>query len=97
MIKPEDRRFIEQWSDQRKGSKVGYYAIYTIAWGVIIFLIIFFLTRLFTSLWNTGGQYLALLFIAISLVASVIITHYIWTNNEKRLHRLMKEHPEMFN
>lgn len=97
VMKPADRRFIEYWQDQRKGSKSGYYITYTIGWGILFFFAFFFLSKLFTNLWKTGGPYLALIFIGISLVLSVFVTHSIWTRNENRLKRLIKKQDKELN
>lgn len=90
-MQPEDRRFMAYWKDQRGGSKTGYYVIYTLGWGVVIFFVFFFFSKLFTNLWETGGPYLAFIFGAIALVLAFFITNYIWKRNEKRMHRLIKE------
>lgn len=41
-ITKEDIRFTELWREQRKGSKIGYYLLYTFSWGLAIIFIIFF-------------------------------------------------------
>lgn len=94
---PEDRRFMAYWKDQRQGSRAGYYAIYTLGWGAVIFFILFFLAKIFTNLWETGGPYLAIIFIAIALILSFLVTHYTWKKNEKRLHALMQKEAERLN
>lgn len=96
-MKAEDRRFIENWKDQRKGSRLGYYLIYIIGWSIVSFFVLFFLSKLFTNLWETGGKSLVYIFIAISLVASFLITHLTYTRNEKKLHRLSEEYKEELN
>lgn len=94
---PADRRFIEYWGDQRKGSKVGYHVTYIIAWGVVMFFVLFFLSKFLTDLWKTGGPYLGLIFIVISLIFSFFITRRIWNRNEVRWHALLKERGEVDN
>lgn len=42
-ITKEDIRFMELWQEQRKGSKAGYYLLYTFSWGLAIIFIIFFI------------------------------------------------------
>ncbi len=96
-MRPEDRRFIAYWQDQRKGSKVGYYTTYTIGWSVIVFFVLFFFSKLFTDLWETGGPYLALVFLFISIGSSFFITNYIWKRNERRMKRLLNEEKENLN
>lgn len=96
-MKPADRRFVEYWKDQSSGSRSGYYITYILGWGVVIFFIFFFLSRLFTNLWETGGPYLAFIFIALSLILSFLITHFTYTKNEKRMNKLMLEKEENLN
>ncbi|MCO6496598.1 MAG: hypothetical protein J5I50_02935 [Chitinophagaceae bacterium] len=87
-MRAEDRRFIEYWEEQKKGSRAGYYITYTIAWSVVSFLLLFFLSKLLTNLWKTGGSYLIYVFIVISVFCGYVITNLAWTKNEKRLKRL---------
>ena len=42
-ISKSDIRFAESWEEQRKGSKTGYFLLYTFSWGLAITFIIFFL------------------------------------------------------
>lgn len=94
---PADRRFIEHWSDQRKGSKAGYYITYIIGWGVVVFFSLFFLSKFLTNLWRTGGPYLGLVFVIMSLISSFFITHFIWRKNEKRWRELESARQENHN
>ncbi len=96
-LKPDDRRFIQYWEDQRKGSRAGLYISYILGWSVIIFFVLFFLSRLFTNLWNTGGPWLGLVFVIIALIIAFLITHTTWLRNEKRLKRLKSEYKEELN
>ncbi len=41
-ITKEDIRFVEFWKEQREGSKIKYYVLYTIAWGFMVCLFSFF-------------------------------------------------------
>ncbi|HTN05520.1 hypothetical protein [Agriterribacter sp.] len=41
-VTKEDIRFTELWREQREGSKIGYYLLYTFSWGLVIIFIIFF-------------------------------------------------------
>ncbi|MBS1751189.1 MAG: hypothetical protein JST63_14920 [Bacteroidetes bacterium] len=42
-VTKEDLRFIEFWQEQRTGSKLKYYILYTIAYGAIVGLFTFFI------------------------------------------------------
>lgn len=46
MSKPvtkEEIRFVESWKEQREGSKIKYYLLYTLAWGFVATLSCFFI------------------------------------------------------
>ncbi len=96
-MKSADRRFIENWKDQRKGSRTGYYLTYIVGWTIVSFFVLFFLSKLFTNLWETGGKSLVYIFIGISLVAAFLVTHLTYTGNEKKLQKLMNEYKEELN
>jgi len=90
MISNSERHFIEQWREQRSGPRWQYYLLFTIAWGVVSFLIIFFLAKLFTNLWETGGSGLIYIFIALALVSGFLSTHITYVSSEKRYKKIMK-------
>jgi polyferredoxin len=90
MITNTERRFINQWLDQKSGPRWKYYLLFGLAWAAVSFLLIFFLTKLFTSLWATGGSNLIYLFIGISLVVGFLYTHFTYVTNEKKYHNIIK-------
>ncbi|MEO8853127.1 MAG: hypothetical protein ABI359_05080 [Ginsengibacter sp.] len=90
MITNSERHFIEQWREQRSGPKWQYYLLFTLAWGVVSFLIIFFLAKLFTNLWETGGSGLIYIFIALALVSGFLSTNITYVSSEKRYKKIMK-------
>lgn len=96
-MKAEDRRFIQYWLDQKKGPRWKYYLTFIVAWTVVSFILIFFLAKLFTNLWETGGPALIYIFIGIGFVAGIVITHLTYTCNEKKLKKLHHEYQEEFN
>jgi cation transporter-like permease len=89
MLTSSERRFVEQWREQKSGPKWKYYLLYSIAWSVVSFLVIFFLTKLFTNLWETGGANLIYLLIAISIIVGVSSTHFNYVNSEKRYKKII--------
>ncbi|MBN9350125.1 MAG: hypothetical protein J0H55_05515 [Chitinophagaceae bacterium] len=97
IMKPNDRRFVEYWQDQKKGSRAGYYLTYTLGWSIVGFFVLFFFSKLFTNLWETGGESLVYIFAIISIVSAFIITHFTYRRNEKRLHRIVEKHQEELN
>ena len=90
MISNSERHFINQWMEQRSGPRWKYYLQFTIAWTVVSFLVIFFLTKLFTPLWETGGKNLIFLLIAISFVIGFLSTHLTYSLSEKKYNKIMK-------
>ena len=89
MLTSSERHFVEQWREQKSGPKWKYYLLYSIAWSVVSFLVIFFLTKLFTNLWETGGANLIYLLIAISIIVGVSATHFNYINSEKRYKKII--------
>jgi hypothetical protein len=92
-----ERRFVEQWREQKSGPKWKYYILFSFAWSVVSFLVIFFLTKLFTNLWETGGANLIYILIAISIVSGVCFTHFNYVNSEKRYKKIMDKEKDLLN
>lgn len=97
MITKAEQRFIEQWREQKSGPKWKFYLLYSIAWSVVSFLVIFFLTKLFTQLWETGGANLIYILIAIATTLGVLSTHFTYTTNEKKYKSIMEKGKENMN
>ncbi len=91
MITNTDRHFINNWQEQKSGPKWKFYLLFSIAWSVVSFLIIFFLTKLFTNLWETGGQNLIYIIIAASIISGFLSTHFSYVINERRLKKLLQK------
>jgi cation transporter-like permease len=89
MITNNERRFINEWVEQKSGPRWKYYLLFGLAWTAVSFLVIFFLTKLFTSLWATGGANLIYIFIIISLVTGFLYTHFTYVTNEKKYHKII--------
>jgi len=85
-----ERHFMQHWHEEKKGPRWKYYLLFTMAWSVIAFLVIFFLTKLFTSLWQTGGPNFAYILIVISLLIGFFSTHISYVTNEKKYHRIIE-------
>lgn len=90
MITNAERRFIEQWRDQKSGPRWKYYILFTFAWTVVSFLVIFFILKLFTNLWETGGQNLIYIMVGAALIIGFFSTHITYVNNEKRYHAIIQ-------
>lgn len=97
MITATQQRFIEQWREQKSGPKWKFYLLFSFAWSVVSFLVIFFLTKLLTQLWETGGANLIYVLIAISIIVGFLSTHFTYTVNEKRYKQIMDREKESMN
>ncbi|MEO6819273.1 MAG: hypothetical protein ABI266_07535 [Ginsengibacter sp.] len=91
MIKHTDQQFIDHWIDQKSGPKWKYYFTFSLAWTVVSFLVIFFLTKLFTQLWETGGANLIYTLVTISIIIGILSTHFSYVWHEKRYHDIVKK------
>lgn len=89
MLTSTERNFIEQWQEQKSGPKWKFYLLYSCAWSVVSFLVIFFLTKLFTNLWETGGPNLIYTLIVLSIISGVFSSWFMYHNNEKRYHKIL--------
>jgi hypothetical protein len=92
-----ERRFVEQWREQKSGPRWKYYLLFSLAWSVVSFLVIFFLTKLFTQLWENGGADLIYILIAISILSGIGWTHISYVNNEKRYQSILQKEKKDLN
>jgi uncharacterized membrane protein len=90
MITNAERRFMEQWRDQKSGPRWKYYLLFSMAWSVVSFLVIFFLLKLFTNLWQTGGSNLIYLILTIAVIVGFLSTHFTYTTHEKKYHAIIE-------
>lgn len=87
-------RFTELWREQREGSKIGYYLLYTFSWGLVIIFISFFL------LMFMGGISIIpiaqdnnkiVLIIIIGFILGFITTLIVRARNEKRYQKILEK------
>lgn len=97
MLTNSERHFLDDWQEQKSGPKWKFYLLFSLAWSVVSFLVIFFLTKLFTNLWETGGANLIYILVAISIVAGFLSTHFTYVINEARVKRLLQKDKEKLN
>ena len=90
-ITNEERRFIDHWSEEKSGPKWKFYLLFTVAWSIVSFLVIFFLTKLFTQLWENGGPNLIYVLIIVSLVSGFLSTHFSYVINERKFKKIMQK------
>lgn len=92
MLTRSDERFIKSWSEQKDGSKWKFYLQYIIAWGVVIFLILFFLLKLIVANVDLGKIEFFLIILPSSIILAAVITHIVYTTNERKLKILLEKH-----
>ncbi len=92
-----EQRFIEHWKEQRSGTKAKYYFIFTLGWTVVSFLVLFFLSKLFTNLWETGGKMLIVILIILALIIGFLSTHFTYYFNEKKFNKIIEREKEALN
>ncbi len=90
MISNSEKHFINHWLEQKSGPRWKYYLQFTIAWTVVSFLIIFFLTKLFTDAWETGGKGLIFIIIGASIIIGFGATHITYTISERRYKKIIQ-------
>lgn len=88
---------MDHWREEKSGPRWKYYLLFTVAWSVVSFLVIFFLTKLFTPLWQTGGPDLIYILIAISVIIGFFYTHFNYVINEKKYHKIIEREKEKLN
>lgn len=97
MLTNTEKHFISYWTEQKSGPKWKYYLLFCTAWSVVSFLVIFFLSKLFTNLWETGGAGLIYVLVSISVAIGILSTHFSYVFNERRLHKLLEKDKERLN
>ena len=90
MITNQEKHFINHWLEQKSGPRWKYYLQFTIAWTVVSFLVIFFLTKLFTGLWETGGESLIYVIVVISAIVGLLVTHFTYVLSENRYKKILE-------
>lgn len=97
MLTKAEQRFTQQWREQKSGPKWKFYLLFSCAWSVVSFLVIFFLIKLFTQLWETGGANLIYILIIISIIVGTLSTHLTYTMNEKKYKQIMEKEKKSLN
>ena len=92
-----ERNFLSHWKEQKSGPKWKFYGLFSLAWSVVSFLLIFFISKLFTNLWETGGPNLIYGIIIVSLISGVLSTHYMYVSNERKYKRIILKVKEQNN
>jgi O-antigen/teichoic acid export membrane protein len=87
----KDRRFIEYWQDQRKGTKTEYYLTYSIGWTIALFLGLFFLLKIIFDEHTVGDISTLYIIAPVSIVAALMLTHLTYQRNERKYQRLIKQ------
>jgi len=90
----EEIRFTESWREQREGSKMKYYLLYTVSWGLLIVFISFFLLMFAggISIIPIAQDNSRILFIIIlGFILGFFATHIVRTANEKKYQKILEK------
>ena len=87
-INKDERRFLRHWEEQRKGSKLGYYALYILIWFFTSMLCLFFVFNNFMNFGKTSINTLYLI-TGLSIIIAVGCTHLTWYRNEKQFKKII--------
>jgi hypothetical protein len=91
MLTTSEKTFIRDWEIQKEGPKWKYYLQYIVAWGTVIFLSLFFLLKLVMSDRTMGGWTSFYIIAPIAFVLAIIITHFVYQTNEKKLKLIIQK------
>ncbi|MDE3214647.1 MAG: hypothetical protein KGM98_15565 [Bacteroidota bacterium] len=94
MITKAERRFIDQWLEQKSGPRWKYYFQFSVAWTVVAFLVTFFLLKIFTDAWESGGKNFVFILIGFAAVVGFLSTHFTYVRNEKKYRDIMRRQEE---
>ena len=84
----KDRRFLEYWGDQRKGTKREYYVTYGIGWTIAFFLGLYFGLKLFLTEIQVGTMLTLYIIVPLSIIIALLVTHLTYTKNEKKFAKI---------
>lgn len=84
MITPKERRFLKYWEEQRKGGKLGFFALYVSMGTIVTTIAVAFLISVL------GLKYAYWPVPIIGLVSMFIITFFTWNSNEKQFKKIIK-------
>jgi uncharacterized membrane protein len=95
VLTSSERHFIQSWKEQRQGPRWKYYVQYTIAWGIVTFLVLFFLLKLIISERDMGGPLSFYIILPLSIIIAFTITHFTYVINERRLMKIIQKEKEL--
>ncbi len=90
MLTSSEKHFIQSWKEQRHGPRWKYYVQYTIAWGIVTFLVLFFLLKLIMTERNMGGLVTFYIILPASILIAFTVTHFTYVINERRLKKILQ-------
>jgi len=90
MLSKAEKRFVESWQEQRGDSKIKYYLQFIFAWGIVIFLCLFFIVKLIMEDRSMGGLHTFYILLPVSLGLAFIATHLTFVINERKLKKLIE-------
>lgn len=94
MITKEELRFVEFWKEQREGSKLKYYLLYSIGWGMLIIFLAFFIIMFLGGISIipiAQDNYKVALIVICGLLIGLAISLISRNRNEKRYQRILQK------
>ncbi len=87
-------RFTESWKEQREGSRVGYYLLYTFSWGLVSTFVVFFLLMFLGGISiipiAQDNKKIAVI-VAVGFILGFCIALMVRYRNEKKYQRILKK------
>jgi uncharacterized membrane protein len=94
VLTSSEKHFILSWKEQRHGPRWKYYVQYTISWGIVTFLVLFFLLKLIIAERDMGGPATFYIILPVSIIIAFTVTHFTYVINERRLHKILQKEKE---
>lgn len=92
-VTKDELRFVESWKEQREGSRVKYYLLYTLAWGFVATLSSFFIIIFMGGISIipiAKDNYKIALIIGVGIAVGFIIAVVSFNMNERRYQKLLE-------
>ena len=98
MLTSTEKNFILRWQEQKEGPRWKFYALYIMAWTVVIFLCLLFLVKFFVFAdGEMGGLISFLIVLPGSIILAAVTTHVVYRANEKRLQEIIEREKQQSN
>lgn len=87
-LSPEERRFVKNWEDQRRGGKASFVGTYTFGLFFLLYLT-FIALGLFSALPFIKFHWLAVIAV-VSLIGAIMLSFFLWNWQQKKFRTIIK-------